>query len=1258
MAKHSFYSPYFPKSIFGVLFLTPYLLSALILVALLPLNSNGGIPGASQYSLANTTLRQKAGINLAKSYTGVPDTLEIYAFKVQFAYEDPDNSLTTGRGYFDSDEDTASANYSLDPAGSRASSQYWQKHFAYAHNYFQAVSGGKVAIESHIFPKTSDAYQLDKGIIEYNRTQKRKEEKQAEFDEARAQDYLQFVWDAVQQAAKTTDSPFNDSLPQSPNRHRVYMIIHAGASRLVDGGTMGSMGADTPGDFMDLFISQDAFSYLEGTDKAADANGIVLQPAGTNSARLDTLKEIMVVSETASQDGLNWGINGTIVNQIARQIGMPATYDVVKGFSRLGYFDVMDFAGYNAQNGFLPVAPSAWLLEYMGWANVQELRPGPNNQLTIPVQAAQYDSNGFTLPTVYKVPLSTKEYLLIENRQRSVHPQGMVTLTTDRGQITVKADSLHLLFLDSICTDGSCKVNTQKAKGIIENISSIDAGLPASGLAVWHVNEWFIEQYLRFGFINAWQGDTLQDHQFGVALVESDGVLTIGKEFKNQLGQPAFDYGGGSDLLPHIQEKKQNGSVTKDTIVEINAYGYGNTNTTNSGKTHIRLRAKIPEKSQTERTVSSFSGDTIQTFRTPAIELTVQWGDITLPDSRWPMRIAPGHGPASLSFYPNPFTLPQDSIFNSLLFVHNAAGNQYGISVFTPTGDSTFGDFSKISGINGDSLSFDNRYPRAKTLIPTPRQDDSVAWYASHFIQKHSAPVLHSSLLGSTNPSTPSTPSTNLLLHTLQNGWVFLSHLQADTTYTSTPILQASQAPIQAPITTDSLAAVLFTDSLYILATLPTQPDTMIIQQSLELSFTAHSMAWCTHSSEQYIFMVDNQANVHRYSLSTQSMQSINAPTMPKNRLAQFWQVVCADFDRNGEDDVFVLGSLGNGYFYFDATQASMDSIVGGGDLQNAWLSFTRGALVAGEQSAVHDQSPLAIGDVNDDGYPDIVFRGLDMLWAIDYQGVSLQGFPVHYNKGLSQGHLRGVGPSGMSGSSPIIADMNGDGVQDILVSTSAGLIYAINGSGAFLQQAQSPLPSTQSGELRTPASDWPLAVNQYPYYDSALVTTTHIYLHNTTQNPNLTNSSTPPELYALTHNHLQAWTLPLATNVQNAHWPVPFGNSNRTNSFNAALLKTPTQQPVKKEITEFFLFPNPLRHTPAKARISVGAPAKEAYLELYDLGGFLATRVSLGALTQGRNQIENINLDPLGSDVYAARLIVHFEGNKKIAWDRIGVIR
>jgi hypothetical protein len=163
----------------------------------------------------------------------------------------------------------------------RNSAAYWQKHFEFANAYYQAASGGKLAIRAEIFPRTSSGhtvYELKKPIIDYNRTKRMKGEKLAAYGEARARDYLSFVYDAVMAAHGSKDSPFKEALPKNPNTKRVYMIIHAGASKLVDGGSMGTDGADTPGDFMDYYVSPELWEYL-----SVDSNYVAVKKVETDS---------------------------------------------------------------------------------------------------------------------------------------------------------------------------------------------------------------------------------------------------------------------------------------------------------------------------------------------------------------------------------------------------------------------------------------------------------------------------------------------------------------------------------------------------------------------------------------------------------------------------------------------------------------------------------------------------------------------------------------------------------------------------------------------------------------------------------------------------------------------------------------------------------------------------------------------------------------------------------------------------------------
>ena len=532
-------------------------------------------------------------------------TLDIRVLRVEFLYEETNNSLTTGRGIFDSDP----KDYKLDPVGSRIKEEYWKSHIKFAENYFKKASGSKVSIKTEIYPKKENAYKLQKHIIDYNRTSRKKGEKMAEFDEARAKDYADFVNDVLMLAKEDPDEP----LAYAPGR--VILIAHAGNNRLVDGGTMGTRGANSPGDFMDIYI--DNVTWREYWP------GFEVLPG-------DTVKSAIVTSETASQDGLNWGINGIIISQIGRELGLPYSYDVVKGYSRLGYFDGMDFAGSNAGNGFFPALPSAWMRYYMldsGWVisgGVKELKPGENASVEI-------CATGYELcdsPQIVKIPINSNEYILLENRQRTTDAKGEVSVKMAGGkEVKIHVDSLHSHFLNS---------GTQKETGVIDSIDEIDAALPASGIAAWRVNEWYVNELLPYGAINAWNGDTFRDHQFGIALIEADGILGLGKEFKNAAGESVFYFGSGSDLIPH---KKFNNKKDTATVFSIEPLGYANTASVFGGFSGIKITAKIPSNAKPEKTFNAFANDSVMTWRSLKIPVEIEWiGKYakSIPENEWP----------------------------------------------------------------------------------------------------------------------------------------------------------------------------------------------------------------------------------------------------------------------------------------------------------------------------------------------------------------------------------------------------------------------------------------------------------------------------------------------------------------------------------------------------------------------------------------------------------------------------------------------
>ena len=1098
------------------------------------------------------------------------DTLEVFAFRVQFKEESPDNSLTTGTGLFNSSE--LNENYSLDPNGKRGSVAYWRKHFEFANEYYKKASNGKQVIKYRIFPEDGEiAYQLDKYIIDYNRTAKRNDEKVAEYNEARSRDYMTFIFDAIKKIHNSKNSPFKIPLSENPDVKRAYMIIHAGASRLVDGGSMGTRGANTPGDFMDVYVSPDYWAYLPA-DSLGTKDSVTGLPL--KNASIDTLKEVMVVSETSSQDGLNWGINGILVNQIGRALGLPNTYDIVKGISRLGYFDVMDFAGYSAGNGFFPVLPSAWLRYYMGWARVQEITPKMGSSVAVDVGAL-----GTNLGVeIVKVPLSANEYLLIENRQRSLEKNGdiEISLTSDDDDSSytkkiIPADSLSLIFEDSTCVKGKCSVNRKKAKGIISSVSSFDAALPGSGIVVWKVNEWYLKEALPFGVTNFWGGDTLRDHQYGISLIEADNILTVGKTFKNALGQDAFDYGSGSDLIPHLRVAKD---TSFDTVFSIKPSGYGNTGTVQGGYTGIKISAKIPENFRKEKNANLFFGDSVLNFASPVISVNIEFEDFSLAGGAFPKSVGLNTKNAAAVFLDYPGGTTKQETEKLIVF-----GSDDGtIQVMNAYGSGlTESDTSIQKQMLSNSLKTEN-----VELYRLSGNGDSLIGLAG---TKNFVFALHQSKLQRLELKA----SLDMILSENQETEI--------------------KNPVAGPLLTDSLAWILSENKIVGYSMNYLKALKRVKEIDLPANFTACDFAYAGNES---FVVVSKEASVVFVS-SDKELKQLKLKAEGKGfepLKNQKFSVVSSDFNRDEIIDAFVLGSYGYAAFIsLGDTLAYIETP----------RQFNRGKTPDGKYTG--ENSPATVSDINNDGYPEVVFLGLNRVYALNYKGIPLNGFPITISKNLPETYFE---------SSPLLIDVTGDAMPEILVPTPGGVLYAY----------------THKGKLA--GKPFPLQAGTFEYNE---VSPMSVFVANTI------DSLSGMELYAFHRDNVSAFRLPLSKSKNT--WVLPKNGNARTNFYDATLLKTPEKTKTKDEISEFYVYPNPVRNGKAKSRFTILANAEYAELEIYDITGLCVFKKKMNAPTIGANEWNFIDLSSLGSDVYTVCLKVHFVSGKiKKKFYRIGVIR
>lgn len=1165
------------------------------------------------------------------------DTLEVFVLRVQFKEEKPDNSLTTGLGTFGTIP-TDKYSYDLDPPKQGGSPVYWQKHLEFANNYFQAASGGKVAIRSRIFP----IYTLNKKILDYNRTEKMDGEKTAEFDEARSRDYLTFIYDAVVAAAskdESENSPFRIPLSKNPSVKRAYMIAHAGSSRLVDGGSMGTKNANTPGDFIDVYVSDDAWEYLmpdsarselvrptKGVNETGDTvvNGLKIK----NSV-LDTLKSIMVVSEAASQDGLNWGINGIVVNQLAREMGLPNTYDMVKGISRLGYYDLMDFAGYSAGNGFLPSMPAAWERSYMGWSKVKEVRPTAGKPVQVKVGAA---GTGLGDAEIVKVPLSGSEYLLIENRQRSWNSKGTVDVSTlsrvsDEAETTVKTvsvDSLNLVFEDSVCVKTQCKPNAKKSKGLIVGLSSYDAGIPASGIAVWKVNEWYLRESLKLGAANLWGGKNNRDHQFGISLVEADNVLSIGKTFKNSIGEETYDYGSGTDLLPHQRIADRNSKEKFSAVTTINPTGYANTATTQGGYTGIKIKVDIPAGARKEKTANAFMGDSVMNYGATVITVTISIDDGSIDGSKFPRELGLNTAVRGAVFLDNPKN-PE----NKFLVVGAENGT---VQAFSALGDTLFMSTSDLKKPNLSKQDSEKVVPLYELYDSTKTKLIGMAGNGKKAISLHEGTLMS--------------------IDVDNDGELYHHHFSdfgGDFKATAGPVIEnigeyGKDGQVWFAGVDKSGKSILTGTSLSGFPNFSSElPDKFIV----------HDMALCEGPNTQTSMALGQTGSktevvTRNYVVmgSTDGRLMIALPESDRFLMnGGVWEsigdeklnVACTDMNRDGTTDVVFVGSRGSvGYVPLVEYNNQRKFTV------RKKQYYKRGAT--GSSGIKDETSGIAIGDINNDGYPEVVFLGDNLIYALDRSGTPLPNFPVTLSRGT---------PVAGFFSDPLIVDVDGDKVPDILVPSSDGLVYAYSGKG---KQITGQFPLAAGSFEFSDTTD-----HKSKYYEKNIgsIYPMSIFVTDAVGG----DKSRGPELYAFHRSSVSAFRLLKASTdaAENAAaWSLPAGNAEHTGFFDASKLKDVARNQAKDEIREFFIYPNPIRGGEAKVRFELGAEAESGAVEFYDITGLNVFSIKFAdGIPAGRNDTRLPDLKQLGSDVYTVRLKVKFKSGKtKQKLYKVGVIR
>ena len=256
--------------------------------------------------------------------------------------------------------------------------------------------------------------------------------------------------------------------------------------------------------------------------------------------------------------------------------------------------------------------------------------------------------------------------------------------------------------------------------------------------------------------------------------------------------------------------------------------------------------------------------------------------------------------------------------------------------------------------------------------------------------------------------------------------------------------------------------------------------------------------------------------------------------------------------------------------------------------------------------------SPV-LGDVDEDGYLEIVLVGDNKLLAYNYNGTLATEFPLIADRGKDIGLIE---------SSPVLADINGDDLVDIIFGTPDREIMAFDGKGKKIE-------------------DFPLSCG-------AEVNSSGIIL-DLDQDQNL-------ELLAVAlDGFVYAWDLSSTSNHNKVIWSMYGYDNQHTNSF--PLSELPSSPTIGELLPRnlFYNYPNPAKdETYIRYFLSHDADVE---IKIYDLAGDLIFRTLQSGLGQTDNEY-HWDCSKYASGVYVCRVEAKTISQKVVAFCKIALVK